>query len=186
MSGSSSSSVPRGVEVSSLHRPQAARRDKTVGSSSRSAAPPIREDQRMTVLVRRPVGQALSSRRGPRHVKPTLRGDRRKGRRPPAIFTMVRSAPTPTPCKGTGRGEDRRTWRRRRLCRRWKSLVLPAAPGVATHPRWRGPGRSRVLVASGGQGSSPAVVEAGGSVPERARCNDPPPRGRACLHLAAL
>jgi hypothetical protein len=41
MSGSSSSSVPQGVEVSSSHRPQAARRDKTVGSSSCPASPPI-------------------------------------------------------------------------------------------------------------------------------------------------
>jgi hypothetical protein len=39
--GSSSSSLPRGAEVSSSHRPQEARRDKTVGSSSRLAAPPV-------------------------------------------------------------------------------------------------------------------------------------------------
>jgi hypothetical protein len=42
MSGSSSSSLSRGVEVSSSHQPQAARRDKTVGSSSRPAAPSVR------------------------------------------------------------------------------------------------------------------------------------------------
>jgi hypothetical protein len=35
MPGSSSSSPPRGAEVSSSRRPQAVRRDKTVGSSSR-------------------------------------------------------------------------------------------------------------------------------------------------------
>jgi hypothetical protein len=42
MLGSSSSPVLRGIEVSSSHRPQAARRDKTMGSSSRPAAPPHR------------------------------------------------------------------------------------------------------------------------------------------------
>jgi hypothetical protein len=46
MSGSSSSSPPRGAEVSSSRQPQAAARDKTVGSSSRQAARPAREDQR--------------------------------------------------------------------------------------------------------------------------------------------
>jgi hypothetical protein len=45
MPGSSSSSPPRGTEVSSSRQPQAAGRDKTVGSSSRQAARPAREDQ---------------------------------------------------------------------------------------------------------------------------------------------
>jgi hypothetical protein len=40
MSGSSSSSPPRGGDVSSSRRPQVAGRDKTVGSSSRQTAPP--------------------------------------------------------------------------------------------------------------------------------------------------
>jgi hypothetical protein len=44
MSGSSSSSPPRGVEVSLSHRPQAVRRDKTMGSSSHPVAPTARED----------------------------------------------------------------------------------------------------------------------------------------------
>jgi hypothetical protein len=37
-----SSLPPRGAEVPSSHRPQAARRDKTVGSSSHQAPPPAR------------------------------------------------------------------------------------------------------------------------------------------------
>jgi hypothetical protein len=47
MSGSSSSSPPRGTEVSSSRQPHAAVGDKTVGSSSRQAARPAREDQQM-------------------------------------------------------------------------------------------------------------------------------------------
>jgi hypothetical protein len=42
MSGSSSSSPPRGAEVSSSRQPQVATRDKTVGSSSRQVARPAR------------------------------------------------------------------------------------------------------------------------------------------------
>jgi hypothetical protein len=45
-SGSSSSSPPRAIEVSSSRWPQTAARDKNVGSSSRQAARPAREDQR--------------------------------------------------------------------------------------------------------------------------------------------
>jgi hypothetical protein len=44
MSGSSSSSPPRGTEVSSSRRPRETGRDKTVGSSSRQAASPTRVD----------------------------------------------------------------------------------------------------------------------------------------------
>jgi hypothetical protein len=44
MSGSSSSSPPHGIEVSSSCRPREAGRDKTVSSTSRPAAPPARVD----------------------------------------------------------------------------------------------------------------------------------------------
>jgi hypothetical protein len=47
MLGLSSSSPPRGTEVSSSRQPQETGRDNTVGSSSRQAARPAREDQRM-------------------------------------------------------------------------------------------------------------------------------------------
>jgi hypothetical protein len=46
MSGLSSSSPPRDAEVSSSCQPREARRDKTVGSSSRPVASPARVDQR--------------------------------------------------------------------------------------------------------------------------------------------
>jgi uncharacterized low-complexity protein len=46
MSGSSSLSPPHGTEMSSLRLPQATARGKNVGSSSRQAARPAREDQR--------------------------------------------------------------------------------------------------------------------------------------------
>jgi hypothetical protein len=48
MSASSSLSPPRGAEVSSLRRPREAGHDKTVGSSSRPAAPPTRVGLRST------------------------------------------------------------------------------------------------------------------------------------------
>jgi hypothetical protein len=44
MSGSYSSSPPRSTEVSSSRQPQAAVRDKTVGSTSRQEARLARED----------------------------------------------------------------------------------------------------------------------------------------------
>jgi hypothetical protein len=48
MSGSSSSSPPRGAEVSSSRRPREAGHNKTVGSSSRPTAPPARVGLRST------------------------------------------------------------------------------------------------------------------------------------------
>jgi hypothetical protein len=47
MSGSSSSSPPRGTEVSSSRQPQATGREKTLGSSSHPVAHPARGDQQM-------------------------------------------------------------------------------------------------------------------------------------------
>jgi hypothetical protein len=56
MSGSSSSSPPRGAEISLSHRPQAAGCDKTVGSSSRQVAPLSRVDQRSVRSCAAPSG----------------------------------------------------------------------------------------------------------------------------------
>jgi hypothetical protein len=125
MSGSSSSSLTHNVEVSSSHRPQAARRDKTVGSTSRPTAPSVREDQRMARSRVTPSGTALLSRGGLRLVKSTLREGRRKGCRPPANSMTDWSAPTPTPCRGAGHGGGRRTQRRRQACRWQQTLALP-------------------------------------------------------------
>jgi hypothetical protein len=60
MSGLSSSSPPRGAEVSSSHRPQAAGSDKTVGSSSRQEAPLARVDQRSVRSRAAPSGTGAS------------------------------------------------------------------------------------------------------------------------------
>jgi hypothetical protein len=87
--------------------------------------PPSKRTNGSPVLVRLPVGRVLPSRGDLRLVKPTLREGRRKGRRPPVKFMTDQSAPTPTPCRGAGRGGDRQTWRRRRPCSQWQNLVLP-------------------------------------------------------------
>jgi hypothetical protein len=112
MSGSSSSSPPRGAEVSSSHWPQATGHDKTVGSSSRQAAPPERTSGQ-SAPVRRLAGRALPSRKDLRPVKPILREGQRSGRRPPASSMTARTAPTLIPCRGAGRGGGHRTRRRR-------------------------------------------------------------------------
>jgi hypothetical protein len=75
--------------------------------------------------VRRPVGRALPSRRDLRSAMPTLREGRRCDRCPSASFMMARTGPTPTPCRGTGRGGGRRIRCRRRACRLQRNCVLP-------------------------------------------------------------
>jgi hypothetical protein len=79
MSGLSSSSPPHGAEVSSSRQPQVAMRDKTVGSSSRQAARPAREDRR-TVRPRvapRGTGASESQRSTPCQVDPPRRLEER-------------------------------------------------------------------------------------------------------------
>jgi hypothetical protein len=75
MSGSSSSSLPRGTEVSSSRQLAAAGRDKTVGSSSRQAAHTAREDQRMvrSHVVRSGTGASEPQRSASREVDPPRR-----------------------------------------------------------------------------------------------------------------
>jgi hypothetical protein len=79
MSGSSSSSLPRGGEVSSSRRSQAAGRDKTVGSSSRQTAPPARVDQRSFRSRATPslTGASESQRPVPRPGDPPRRSEER-------------------------------------------------------------------------------------------------------------
>jgi hypothetical protein len=70
---------PCGAEVSSSRRPQAAARDKNVGSSSRQAAHPTSEDQR-TVLPRMApsrTGTSESQRTTPLHADPPRRSEER-------------------------------------------------------------------------------------------------------------
>jgi hypothetical protein len=119
MSGSSSSSLSRGVEVSSSHRPQAARRDKTMGSSSRLAAPSVREDQRMTRSRATPSGTGTpeSRRPAPRQVDPP----RRSVERPSSACQLYDGSDRPDSdsCRGAGRGGGHQTRRRHQARRRW-------------------------------------------------------------------
>jgi hypothetical protein len=79
MSGSASSSPPRGAEVSSSRRLREARRDKTVGSSSRPAAPPARVDQWSACSRAAPsrTGASEPQRPVPRHADPPRRSEER-------------------------------------------------------------------------------------------------------------
>jgi hypothetical protein len=79
MSGSSSSSPPRGAEVSSSRRPQVAGCDKTVDSSSRHAAPPARVDQRSVRSRAAPSGMGSSEPQRPvsRSADPPRRSEER-------------------------------------------------------------------------------------------------------------
>jgi hypothetical protein len=125
MSGSSSSSPPRGTEVSSSRQPAVTRRDKTVSSSSRQAARPAQRTRGRSALARCPAGRAPPRCKDPRPAKPTPRDGRRSGRRPLASFTTAPTVPTLTPCRDVDRGGGRRTQCRHRA-RRWRwSLVLP-------------------------------------------------------------
>jgi hypothetical protein len=111
MSGSSSSSLPRGVEVSSSHRPQAARRDNSVGSSSRPTAPSIREDQRMT-------GASEPQRLAPRQADPPRRSEERP-------------SPAHQLYDGSERPDSDTLQRRRSRGRSPDSASTPSAPPVA-------------------------------------------------------
>jgi hypothetical protein len=75
--------------------------------------------------ARSPAGRAPLGRRVPRPAKLTPRGGRRSGRLPPANSMMVPTAPTPTLCRGAGRGRSRQTLRRRRARRRQWILAPP-------------------------------------------------------------
>jgi hypothetical protein len=78
-----------------------------------------------SALVWRPAGRAPPGRRVPRLAKSTPREGQRSGWLPPATFMMAPTALTRTPCRGVDRGGSRRTRRRRRACRRWRSLAPP-------------------------------------------------------------
>jgi hypothetical protein len=109
MSGSSSSSPPRGIEVSLSHRPRAARCDKTVDSSSRPAASVVREDQQMTRSCATPgrTGAPETRRPAPRQANPLRRSEER-----PSSARQIYD--------GSERPDSDSLQRRR-----WQSLVLP-------------------------------------------------------------
>jgi hypothetical protein len=134
MSGSSSSSPPRGAEVLSSRQPPMAARDKKVGSSSRQAARPAQEGQRAVRPRVTPSGTGTPElqRTAPRQADP--REGQRSGRLSPASFMMVPTAPTRTPYRGVDHDGSRRTRRQRRACRRRGVWRRPAAPAVITYP----------------------------------------------------
>jgi hypothetical protein len=144
MSGSSSSSPPRAAEVSSSRRPQAAARDKNVGSSSRQAARPAREDQRSVCPCVAPSGTGASEpqRTTPRQADPDPL--RRLEERPASTRQLYdgsdrpdsdslqrrRSRAKSTDCIDAERAAGGGVW-----CR-------PTAYAIVTYPGWRSPGCS--------------------------------------------
>jgi hypothetical protein len=168
MSGSSSSLPPHAIEVSSSRRLQTAARDKNVGSSSRPAARPAREDQR-TVRPR-----VAPSRTGASESQRVVRH-----KQTPPKRSEERLAPVRQLFNGSDRPDSDSLQRRRLRVRSTDSASTPSTlqavdSGVA--PRrlqsllirgGRAPYIHVSLVAGGGQGLTPTVAEAGGSAPER-------------------
>jgi hypothetical protein len=167
MSGSSLSSPPRATEVSSSRRPQMAACDKNVGSSSRQAARPAREDQRTIRTRAEPSRTGAPGRKVPRPAKLSPRGSQRSGHLPFTNSTMVWTVPTATPCRGTGHGRSRRTVSTPSAPqavdpgaapRRLQSLLIQGGRALDVHVS---------LITGGGQGPTPTIAEVGGSAPVR-------------------
>jgi hypothetical protein len=120
MSGTSSSSPPRGAEVSSSRQPQVTGRDKTVGASSCPMAPPTREDQRMVRSRAVPSGTGASEpqRSAPRQADPT----RRSKERPASTRQLY---------DGSERPDFDSLQRRRSRGRSSDSTSTPSVPPVA-------------------------------------------------------
>jgi hypothetical protein len=179
MSGSSSSSPPCSTEVSSSRQPQATGCDKTVGSISRQAAPPVREDQRTVCprAVPSGMGASESQRSAPRQVDPPRRSEERP-------------APTRQLCDGSDRPDSDSLQRRRSRGRSSDSASTLSAPAVvepSAAPRRlqplliRGSGALDVhvsLVTGGGHGPTPTVAKAGDQPPSKRGRVLPPVRRR--------
>jgi hypothetical protein len=150
MSGSSLSSPHRGVEVLSSHRPQAARRDKTVGLNSRLAAPSIQEEQRMTRSRATPAGTGAPE---PRRLAPRQDDPPRRSEERPSSARLIYD--------GSERPDSDSLQRRRSRERSSDSVSTPSVPAAA--PRHlqslliQGGGASEVhvsLVARGARSAS--------------------------------
>jgi hypothetical protein len=144
MSGSSSSSPPRGVEVSSSHRPQAARRDKTVGWRSRPAAPPVREDQWMTPSRATPgeTGASKSQRPAPRQADPPRMSEERS----PSARQINEGSERPdsdSMQRHRSRGRSSASALTSSATPAAEPSAAPRALAVATHPGQRSTGSSR-------------------------------------------
>jgi hypothetical protein len=168
MSGSSSSLLLRGVEVSSSHQPRDAGHNKVVGSSSCLAAPPVRVGLRSTRSRTTPSGTGTPEppRSTPHQFDPPRRSEERS--------VLVRQL-----YDGSDSPDSDSLQRRRSRGRSSDSTTTPSAVPVAepsAAPRRlqslliRGGGALDVhvpLIAGGSHGPSPAVAEAGGTAPER-------------------
>jgi hypothetical protein len=157
MSGSSTSSPPRAIEVTSSRRPQIATREKKAGSSSRSAARHARVDQQVVRPHVTPGGPSA----------PEARRDPPRQDDPPRLFD------------DSDRPDADSLQRRRSRARSTDSVSTPSAPQEAdsdTAPRClqslliRGSGALDVhvsLATGGGQGPTLAVAEVGRSAPKQ-------------------
>jgi hypothetical protein len=168
MSGLSSSSPPRGAEVSLSCRPREVGQDKTVGSSSRPVAFPARVGLRSTLSLTHPAERALPSRRDPRSIKSIP--PRRSEERSVSVHQIYDGSDCP----------DFDSLQRCRLRGRSSySVSTPSAAPVAEPSSaqrclqslliWGGgaPDFHVPLIAGGGHGPTPAIAEAGGTAPER-------------------
>jgi hypothetical protein len=175
MSGSSSSSLPRGAEVSSSCRPQATGRDKTVGSSSRQAAPPTRENQRKVRSHAAPNGTGASEpqRPAPRQADPP----RRSEERPASARQLYDGLDHPDSdslqrCRSRGRSSDSASTLS--IATGGGAKRCPATLAIAAHPgRWS-PRRSCVPCRQWGPWFNPN--RRGG------RGNSPRAHGGECCH----
>jgi hypothetical protein len=123
MSRSSSSSPPRGDEVSS------SRWSREAGHAQRFLLPMWAYDR--PALVRCPAERALPSCRDPHHVRSIPRGGRRSDQCPSARYMMAQTIQTLIPCRGVGREGGRRIRRRRQARCRWRNRALPC--GAYSH-----------------------------------------------------
>jgi hypothetical protein len=172
MSGLSSSSPFRGVEVSSSRRPREAGHDKVVGSSSRPAAPPVRVGLRSTRSCTTPrgIGTPEPPRSVPHQIDPPRRSEER-------------SVPVRQLYDGSDHPNSDSLQRRRSRGRSSDSTLTPSAVLVvdpSAAPRClqsllirggRAPDVHVPLVAGDGHGPSPTIAKAGETAPERMREN---------------
>jgi hypothetical protein len=162
------SSPPCAIEVSSSRQPQTAARDKKVGSSSRQAAHPAREDQ-WSVLPR--VAPSWTSASESQTIMPRQADPPRRSEERPAPDRQL--------IDGSDRPDSDSQQRRRSRAKSTDSaltlsMLQVVDSGAASRrlqsllPRGGGaPDVHDSLVAGRGQGPTPTVAEARGSAPER-------------------
>jgi hypothetical protein len=165
MLGSSSSSPPRGAEVSSSRRPQATGHDKIEGLRSRQGAPPARVDQRPVRSRAVPSGTGAfePQKPVPRQADPP----RRSEEHPASACQLYNSSDCP---------DSDSLKRHRSQGRSSDSAPTPSASSVAEPSAEslliRGGGALNVhvyILTGRGDGPAPVAAEAGGTAPKRTR-----------------